>query len=477
MYRFLLIISALILLAGCTKEIFQIDGPAQPVTNLPPGEFVAHIQKITDTKVVLDWSGAIDPENGTVSIDIAVSDSVIAYNLPDVGDYIIINLYPDTDYKISVIAHDKKYNSSQKDFNVKTFKSFLKRFYPIDFTYEEQYFFGSSETTDGGFITCGIVSPYESVLNDNFNFVAKIYPDYKVAWLKTFDWDFQGKMSVMECHDGTFLAVWTNTVIKLSQLGETIWKYKCSSEYKIEYFTSVTETANNEILLSGYKVERPLKYGVIKLDSSGKELWFKYGGTAVNNWVDFITTTNYGDILMLGQTIGASIDGIEQDVFKFFRLNENGELITQVTYPNKYLGSDVVYSIEPTNDGNYLLVGSTYAYLGGMGTDWAPHIIKVNANGEIVWEKFVYADDTGGGIFRIIRGFKKLDANNYLLFIEDDMGFSVANMNDAGEITHFKNALHYPNVRGFTINNSGQYVMLTDYGVFVFDQSGYSEYP
>jgi hypothetical protein len=473
MKKHLLIIFFATLLAGCTKEIFITEEPETPVIILP-GEFSISVENITDTEAVVSWTAATSSDNKSFFYDIAVNDSTIAYDLSHNLSLTVSGLYPNTKYAISVIAHDADYNLIKKDAEITTMKSFFQSWHPFNLEYDQISIYGSSETSDGGYVICGIATPYDAHYNYKFNFVSKINHDFTVAWIKIFDWDFHGiNMSAIECSDGNLLTVWTNTVMKLNPSGEIIWTYECPSGYGIEFFSSVTENQNHEILLLGYKVATPVKYSVIKLNQSGGELWHKWGGSGSGNWMDKIITESNGDILLLGTTEGESLDDIGQNVFKIIRLDENGDLVNQYVYPNKYFGSDVVYSLQPESDGSYLMVGSSYAYIGGIGTDWIPHIIKINHNGEVIWEKFIYAQSTGEGIFRILNSFLLTDSNEYLILIKDDKAFSIAFMNKSGDIINYKKIRGYPLSGRIFINQSGNFVYLTNHGFFVFDPEGY----
>ena len=150
-------------------------------------------------------------------------------------------------------------------------------------------------------------------------------------------------------------------------------------------------------------------------------------------------------------------------------------LIKEIIYPNKFNGIDLVHSIMEAEKGNYLLLGSTYGYVDTWGVDFCPHIIKIDSTGEVIWEKYIFESETGGGFFRTIQSVIKIDQNNYILYIFDDRGFAIAQMNDKGEIVQYKKANGYPNSRHFTINKEGKYVSLTDYGIIIFNPDGYLE--
>ncbi len=461
-----------ILFWGCTKEIFINEEPEYPVI-IPPGDFSINVQNITDTEAVVTWTISNSDDNRSFLYDIAVNDSTIAFDLKNILSYTISGLCPNTNYKLSVIAHDANYNHLKKDAEITTMKSIFQSWHPFNLEYDQISIYGSTETSDGGYAIVGVVTPYVSYYNYNFNFVSKINPDFTLAWIKISDLNFKGSMSVIECQDGNLLTVWSNTILKLNPTGEIIWKYECPADYGIEFFSSVTETQNLEILLLGYKVATPVTYSVIKLNQTGKELWHKWGASGTGNWMDKIITKSDGEILMLGTTEGASHDGIDKNIFNFIRLDENGDLINQKNYPNKYSGSDVVYSIQPEPNGNYLIVGSTYADIGTGGTDWIPHLIKINHSGEILWEKFIEPQSTGEGIFRIVNSFMPAGPGEYMMMIRDDRAFCIAFMNDAGDITQYKKIRGYPLSGKIFLNQPGEIVYLTNNGIIVFNREGY----
>lgn len=465
-----LIVFVAILFSACTKEVFVIEEPEKPGQNNSPGDFAIEVKKITDTSVELSWIAAVDPENEVVSYQVAVNDSVIGYDIPDTF-YRITGLIPGKKYKIEVIASDRNFNMIKKQTIVETYKSFFDSFYSIKLGYDEPSVLACAATSDGGFIICGVANPYKLYRLNYNNFVAKINPDYSIAWHKKYEWDLNGGMSVFECSDGNYVVAWTNTVIRLNRSGDEIWKYKCPSIYNMESLRLVEETENEELLLYGVKLGGELKQSIVLLDKAGKEILHESGGIYPSSRSLFVKNAG-GETLVLGKTGKISEDGI----FKLSKLDKNGNLLTETVYPNKFNGTDLIHSIMDAGNGNYLLFGSTYGYVNPLGIDFCPHIIKIDSDGKIIWEKFILESETGGGFFRTIHSVVKTGQSNYLLYIFDDRGFAIAEMNDAGEIVRYKRLTGYPNSRHFSVRSDGKYVSLTDYGIIVFNPDGYVEW-
>lgn len=465
----LTLIAAILILAGCTNEVFYIEEPENNVKNNSPSEFSVEIKSITDKSVELKWSGASGSENDLISYDVAINDSIVAYEIAG-NEYTLNNLAPDCNFKFTVIAHDPFYNISFKELNARTLKSFLQSYFHINLGYQEQTIVGSIKTSDGGFLICGVGSPFLMIRNDNLNFVAKINSDYTVVWKKEFAWDLQGGMSALESIDGSYFVAWTNTVLKLNQFGGLIWKYKCSESYKIESLTLISESNNNEILLSGVENFSPFRQSIIKLDQFGKELLHEWNGIYPTDQNNFITEAS-GETIVLGKS-GSNSEGGQ---FKLSRIGIDGKLIKEVVYPNAYNGEDLVHSIVKVGESEYILAGSTYGNVNSMGMDFCPHLLKVSYSGEIIWDKFYGAISSEDYYFRTLKSFIKINSDRFLLFIEDNKGFTIAIINNEGVIIDFKRGSNYPNYRNFAINNLGQYILLTDFGIFIFNPDGYNK--
>ena len=156
--------------------------------------------------------------------------------------------------------------------------------------YDELLILGSAETSDGGFIICGVSNPYQLYPLNYNNFVVKINPDYSVAWHKIYEWDNHGDMSAIESYDGSCIVAWKNTVIKFSQGGDEIWKYKSPANYNIESLKLIEESENGELLLYGVKLGNQLENSIIRLDNSGREILHEWGGIYPVSKSNFIKT-------------------------------------------------------------------------------------------------------------------------------------------------------------------------------------------
>ena len=123
---------------------------------------------------------------------------------------------------------------------------------------------------------------------------------------------------------------------------------------------------------------------LIKTDSAGDEEWSEtYGG----DWDDVgygVQQTNDGGFIFVGGT--ASFDNNSRQVW-VVKTGSDGVTEWTQTFGGDYW--DEGYSVQQTNDGGYVIVGSTSSFGAGSEDAW---LIKTDASGVIIW------DHTFGGL-------------------------------------------------------------------------------
>ena len=134
---------------------------------------------------------------------------------------------------------------------------------------------------------------------------------------------------------------------------------------------------------------------VAKYNKNGKLQWSKVIGSTETTQLESVTVLTDGSIAVAGHTTASSLEGAGE--FKcpgtvegiVARLNSKGELLGNIRIFGGSKG-DLIYSIEATADGGYLIGGNTESTDG----DWdglnTPNvrksfIFKCNKNGDIEW--------------------------------------------------------------------------------------------
>ena len=217
-----LLIIQLLVFTCCSKV--AVEEPEPNHQNFPPGIFEVSIDGITDREVTLSWSVATDPEKDPFTYEVAVNDSVVAFDL-DVNAFTISQLIPDNTYKISVIAIDNNLNNQAVSKTVRTAKSFIHSIYSYQEGIDKYGFTSALLTSDGGFLIYGYTS---RTGEDRSIAILKLSSDYSIQWTKEFapsgDNGYPNQM--IECSDHNYLIVREKTVLKIDQTGNTIWSFR-----------------------------------------------------------------------------------------------------------------------------------------------------------------------------------------------------------------------------------------------------------
>ena len=123
---------------------------------------------------------------------------------------------------------------------------------------------------------------------------------------------------------------------------------------------------------------------VLKLDEDGNVEWQKTYGGSDEDWAHSIQQTSDGGYIVAGYTYSF---GAGEGDFWVLKLDENGNVEWQKTYG----GSDYdrAKSIQQTDDGGYIVAGSTYSFGAGYYDFW---VLKLDENGEI--PNCPYGNDT-----------------------------------------------------------------------------------
>lgn len=120
---------------------------------------------------------------------------------------------------------------------------------------------------------------------------------------------------------------------------------------------------------------------LLKVDAaSGDLLWEKsYGGTIQEKGFN-ITTTQDGNLLLLGLTEQPTSTGTQVDIF-LVKVNLEGDTLWTKTYgdPSSF---DFATGLQETDNGDVLILGAT-----GNGLTTDVRVFRVDAQGKVLWER------------------------------------------------------------------------------------------
>ncbi|MBI2930265.1 MAG: hypothetical protein HYY16_01320 [Planctomycetes bacterium] len=174
----------------------------------------------------------------------------------------------------------------------------------------------------------------------------------------------------------------TNTPFSFTTLPAPRWARSFGGTANDEAFATVP-TADGGYLVTGYTSSfsgSPTSDAwILKLNADGSPTWQKrYGGPEVNDQFRSVQVLNDGSFI----TVGSTDMDVTGDVW-VVKLNANGSIVWQKMYggPAGDYGAD----IHQTSDGGYIVGATTGSF--GPATVFNVWILKLDATGEIVWQK------------------------------------------------------------------------------------------
>ena len=190
--------------------------------------------------------------------------------------------------------------------------------------------------------------------------------------------------------------------LKLDSSGSIQWQKAYGGATVSKEATSIEPTADGGYIIAGlsdWTNTGANDFWVFKVDSSGNKLWEKtYGGNG-DDYVRSVKTTSDGGYILGGYTYSFGAGDVDAWILK---LDSSGSIQWQKTYGAS--DGDVLWYLQTTADGGFILSGLTYSFGGNQA--W---IVKLDSSGNVEWEKtyggtssysawFIQATSDGGYI-------------------------------------------------------------------------------
>ncbi len=285
------------------------------------------------------------------------------------------------------------------------------------------------QTSDGGFALLGYTDSADGdiLINNGYRdfWMVKIDATGTLSWQKSFGFSGADEgVAVIETFDNNFLLSGVLDVtasgglgnqgrystrhaggdywsIKISSSGEFIWSRFYGGSFT-DSPTGIIENINGEFIVVGASDSNDIDistnkgsydFWVVKSDDRGNILWEKsYGGSEIDEARDIISSRDehyiiVGDTRSNDQDVSFNNGAADLWIVK---ISDAGD----ITWNYSYGGSnfDVARSVNTTSDDGFVISGSSRSSDGdvtknqGQNDAW---IIKVNAEGALVWETTV----------------------------------------------------------------------------------------
>ncbi len=278
------------------------------------------------------------------------------------------------------------------------------------------------QTNDGGYILCGYTKSFGAGGYDVYLIKTNSVGD--TLWTKTYGGpknDFGN--AVIQTADGGYLVAGGTLsfpagqdtssafVIKTDAAGKVQWakSYGGTTKLKAESFTvgyGVQQTSDKGYIMTGYSNGFGETNGdviLIRMDSSGSQVFTKtYGGKGVD-WGSSVTQTKDGGYILAG-SLGTDSTLTDNDVL-LIKTDLNGDTLFTKTYSGA--GYDYAQSVVQCASG-YALAGSSSSF-GGGGYDG--FLIKTNLLGDTV-----FSAAYGGAADEDVNGLSLYSNGGYAMF-------------------------------------------------------------
>jgi hypothetical protein len=168
-------------------------------------------------------------------------------------------------------------------------------------------------------------------------------------------------------------------VVRVDSLGLVMWsKYYIGSN--VDIFTSIKQLPDSGYILSGYSNSGGnggYDGWVYRIDKNGDSLWSKYIGTSDWDFFYDVAPTSDSGFILAGGTYGAGQG--DEDMY-FVKLNSNGNILWEKTYGG--IKPDEAKAVIETGDTMLAAVGYSYSLGDSLGDSW---ILRMNSNGDTTW--------------------------------------------------------------------------------------------
>lgn len=304
--------------------------------------------------------------------------------------------------------------------------------------------FTIQESTDNGFVLTGYTNSYG--VGDYDALVVKLDASGTTRWLRTLGGlAYDGADTIYEIADNAFMMIgWTPSfgtggvlIAKWDQNGGLTWA-KAWGGFSDDRGYGAQASSDGSLVLTGYTHSfdtewQPSDILIAKFDGNGSPIWAKHLGGSDNDVGIDLDQDKEGCIVVTGYYGAAAtweaLDSSDISYIFIAKLSSGGDLLWIKTIS----GFDSIGgSIQVTDDGGYVLRGSTSSY-GNGAKDLL--VAKLSSDGELLWARTIggSSDDVGSSIRKTAEG-------NFILaggtnsFGSGEQAILVAQLNASGWI-------------------------------------------
>lgn len=222
---------------------------------------------------------------------------------------------------------------------------------------------------------------------------------FSQTWIKTYGTINEDEGNVVQqTFDGGYIITgssfpnnpWDSDlyVIRTDNNGNTLWT-KTYGGLDMEIGVDLKQTTDNGFIICGYYADSgPGGFDVwlLKTNSSGDTLWTNTYGGAFNDYGNSVFQTDDGGYVIIGSTESY---GAGSSDYWILKTNASGDSLWSTTYGGLY--NEIAFEAQATSDGGYIIAG--YKQIQGY-TNADVWLLKIYSNGEEEWSQ-TYGGDYG----------------------------------------------------------------------------------
>ena len=284
----------------------------------------------------------------------------------------------------------------------------------------QDYFEGTTQTSDGGFIAVGFSGSTDLDGLENYGnndaIIVKFDKDNNIEWKTKYGGSKGDRFyKVIETENKEYIAVGygdsnigetvvnkgnnDGIIVKFDKDGKVVWQKNYGGNNDDRFF-GIDTTTDGCFVVTGRvhadSIDGITNYGngdaiILKFDKDGNQLWAKtYGGNKFDNFNEVATTDN-GEYIAVGYTGSTDINGLENygnNDAVIVKFDKDGNVI----WHKKWGGAkgDFFYKAEHTQDDGVIVVGYSDSTIGesivNKGNNDAI-IVKFDKDGNVLWQK------------------------------------------------------------------------------------------
>lgn len=266
------------------------------------------------------------------------------------------------------------------------------------------------------------------------------------TWLRSYDLiGTDVASSVHQTTDGGFIiSIYTDStgagsydfwILKLAADGSTEWQ-KTYGGSGLEYDASVQQTSDGGYIVSGFTSSPPAvglyDLFLLKLGAAGNVEWNKLynNGTGADDNTA-VRQTNDGGYILAGTTSGSNFD---TDIW-VLKLNASGTIVWQKSYGGS--ANEDFADVRQTTDGGYIVAGTSNSFGSAGENDY--WVLKLASDGPIQWQYAYLTSDseTAAAVKQTVDGGYVVAGYAHSSVLNDD-NMRILKLNSAGLIEWLK---------------------------------------